>query len=199
MRWLLAFCVLMGSAQAGFVEFSANFWQNRQVYGANQDSSTLSQTYALGWAWYLWRYTALEFTGQRQRNLVTENDPVDLSATEQIVSSRNEVITNTYSVGIKQSLAPQKSRIIPAITAGYAKQYVSGQTRYVVDDAGSVEKFTVEDEDNIQDSCFAGASLRLRVTEFFGLMGSFRSIMEGCDTAKFSDNTQVTAGLSWIF
>ncbi len=193
---MLIFC---HSAQARYVELSANYWQSRQIYGKGEESSNLSQTYAAAWAWYLWKYTGLEFSAQRQRNLITDNDPSTVSGGDIIVSSRNEVITDTFSVGIKQSLASSKSRIIPALTLGYAKQIINSSTRYVVDQSGTVDKYTLEAKEQKVDSCFLGGSLRLRLTEFSGITSSFKSIMANCDSAKFSNNTQLTAGLSWIF
>lgn len=196
---LLLLLSIITSAHAAYYEVSANFWQNRQVYGASKDSSNLSQVYSTGVAWYVWQLTALEFMAQRQRNLITENDPVDTAGGDQVVSSRNEVVTDTFSLGVKQALTSPKARIIPAVTMGYAKQILQGRTRYVVQQSGSVEQFTVEDDRRTQDSCFAGVSLRLRLTEFSGITGSYRSIMPNCDTDMFSDNTQFSTGLSWMF
>jgi hypothetical protein len=184
---------------AGYVDLSANVWQNRQLYGATNTSSNLSQTFSVGWAWFMWPKTALELMGQRQRSLITENDPVSLGGSDVVVSSRNEVLTDTLSVGIKQNLASSQASIVPAITFGYAKQILQGKTRYVVNDGTTTTSYILEEESNDQDSCFLGASLRFKITQFFGIMSSFRSIMPKCDTQKMSDNTQLTAGISWIF
>lgn len=199
MKWIVFVVFLPVSSFAGYVDFSANFWQNRQLYGNANTSSNLSQTYSAGWAWFMWPRTAIEFMAQRQRSLITENDPVSLGGADIVVSSRNEVVTDTFSVGLKQNLTSTQSPIVPALTLGYAKQILEGKTRYVVNDGSTTDSFTLEDGSNSQDSCFAGASLRFRITQFFGIMSSFRSIMPKCDTSKISDNTQVTAGISWIF
>jgi hypothetical protein len=150
-------------------------------------------------AGFIWRYTALELNAQRQRTLITENDPTVLSGSEVIVSSRNEVLADTYSIGIKQNLSSSQAVIVPAITMGYAKQILEGKTRYVIDDSGTTSRFTLDEGEKVQDSCYAGASLRLRLAQLFGITTSLRSIMPKCDTNKFTDNTQFTAGLSWIF
>ncbi|MBY0517648.1 MAG: hypothetical protein K2P81_12100 [Bacteriovoracaceae bacterium] len=199
MRWIFMMLLFCQSALASYVELSANYWQSRQIYGQSEESSNLSQTYSGAWAWYLWQFTGFEFSAQRQRNLITDNEPSTVSGGDIIVSSRNEVVTDTFSIGIKQSLATSKSRIIPALTLGYAKQIINSSTRYVVDQSGTVSKYTLESKEQNVDSCFLGASLRLRLTEFSGITSSFKSIMANCNTAKFSNNTQVTAGLSWIF
>lgn len=199
MRWIAVVLFFPLTCLAGYVDLSANFWQNRQLYGNSNTSSNLSQTYSAGWAWFMWPTTAIEFMAQRQRSLITENDPVSLSGTDTVVSSRNEVVTDTFSIGLKQNLTSTKSPIVPALTFGYAKQILEGKTRYVVSDGVATDSFVLEEGSNNQDSCFVGASLRFRVTQFFGIMSSFRSIMPNCDTAKISDNTQLTSGISWIF
>ncbi len=199
MKALFILLLLPQLVFAGYVDLSANFWQNRQLYGATNTSSNLSQTYSVGWAWFMWPTTALEIMGQRQRSLITENDPVGLGGSDVVVSSRNEVLTDTLSLGLKQNLASPQSSIVPALTFGYAKQILQGKTRYVVNDGTTTNSFVLEDDSNNQDSCFVGASLRFKITQFFGIMSSFRSIMPKCDTKKMSDNTQLTAGISWIF
>lgn len=199
MKWMALVLLFPLSSRAGYVDLSANFWQNRQLYGSTNTSSNLSQTYSAGWAWFMWPRTAIEFMAQRQRSLITENDPVTLSGTDTVVSSRNEVVTDTFSIGLKQNLASTQSPIVPALTLGYAKQILEGRTRYVVSDGTATNSFVLEEGSNIQDSCFFGASIRFRVTQFFGIMSSFRSIMPKCDTSNISNNTQLTAGISWIF
>ncbi len=199
MKALLFLLFIPSAGFAGYIDLSANFWQNRQLYGASNTSSNLSQTYSVGWAWFLLPKTALEVMGQRQRSLITENDPVGLGGTDVVVSSRNEVLTDTISLGIKQNLASAQGSIVPAVTFGYAKQILQGKTRYVVTDGSTTNSFVLEEASNNQDSCFVGASLRFKITQFFGIMSSFRSIMPKCDTDNMSDNTQLTAGISWIF
>lgn len=200
MKLVLCFLFLISqSTHAGYVDLSANFWQNRQLYGSNNTSSNLSQTYSVGWAWFMWPKTALEFMAQKQRSLITENDPVNVGGSDVVVSSRNEVLTDTFSVGLKQNLTSSQASIVPAITFGYAKQILQGKTRYVVSDGTTTSSFILEEDGTNQDSCFVGASLRFKITQFFGIMSSFRSIMPKCETDKISDNTQLTAGISWIF
>jgi hypothetical protein len=199
MRYFWVLALFSNMAMASYVDLSANFWQNRQIYGSAGDSSNLSQTFSAGWSWFLWEMTAVEFMAQRQKSLITENDPVSLAANETVVSSRNEVVTDTFSLGFRQNLMPRDSVIVPAITFGYAKQVIESKTRYVIDDNGAVSSFILEDGQDAVDSCYVGGSLRFRLTRFLGLMSSFRSVMPKCDTSKITDNTQLTAGISWIF
>lgn len=209
MKSLLILAIMMiSSASYSYVDFNLSYsFSMRKVEGVDESGEvsdengsavTTSNGYGVNIAWYIWEYTALELN-YSETTEVLRDDREASSGDITIKELESEVKTKVAGVGLRQSFASRKSRIIPSISLGYAKYTTSGVSRYLLDDNGTERKLEIEQDQQEFSSSYASASLKFRLTKFMGLTLGAKTIMPDFDTSQASNNVTYSAGFSWIF
>jgi hypothetical protein len=108
-------------------------------------------------------------------------------------------VQKVQGVGLRQSFAGRKARIIPSLSLGYAKLTTSGETTYYLEESGVPDVISYSDEQQTENSGYITFQLRLRLTQLMALTFSGRSVMPDFDTSQLSNNVSYSAGFSWVF
>jgi hypothetical protein len=204
---LLILCSLSTSALA-YVDLSLNYTFSKSRVAADETDEepdpgaavTTTQGYSAVWAWYIWEYTALEFNySETTRHLLDDREAATDDDTLTIKKIDSTMMTEVAGVGIRQSFANRKARIIPSISLGYAKYTTSGVSKYLLDDNGTEEEIEIEKDKEVLSSSYAAVSIRFRFTQFMGLTLGAKTVMPDFETDKAADNMTYSAGLSWVF
>ena len=183
-------------------ELSGSFGYQKNVFGENKESDIVTRSYSGSVAFYFWTRTALEFNFFHNREDTTNKSSIPVSGTDvEVREIQNQVTTNVYGIGLRQSLAPRNAIIRPLISLGYAKQYISDVTEYTFFDTGTNEQFKFNDgqTETEDDSIFATFSLELQITRGISLKGSVRSVFRAFEFDQASENLKYTAGFTWMF
>lgn len=183
-------------------ELSVDYGYKSSVYGTERQNRLETTSYTVGVANYLFGLTAIELNYTTDEEITTSNDVVPVSdygiSQVKYVSS---IDTKVYGVGLRQSFAPYRSRFIPALSIGYAKQFAVSQatTTYKVDSTN--EQFSYEGLKTTEryDSLFATFSLSIKFTKLFSIKGSVKTVFPAFDWNKARDDLRYTAGVVWIF
>lgn len=205
----LILLITLGATQA-YVDLSLSYTFSRNVIEGEEDPTdpdadvgkAISSTegYSAVWAWYIWEYTAMELSYSQSTNRVEDDRETATDDETIIVTSVDSTVKTTVSgMGIRQSFADRKSRIIPSISIGYAEFVTSGSTVYTIDNNGTEETLTIEKETQKQSSSYATLQIRIRLTELMGLSLAAKTVMPEFDTSKAQNNVTYSAGFSWIF
>jgi hypothetical protein len=206
MKCIIVGLLLLPSLAFSYVDLNLGYsFSVRQVDGIATDSNpdpgsaqTKSTGYTANWAWYIWEYTALEFNFSHTTERLLDNRQVsDGSIT--IISVDSTVITQVQGVGIRQSFASRKSRIIPSLSIGYAKYTTSGSSTYTLNDGTTEVDLKIQQDQVVFSSSYAAFSLRFKITDLMGLTVSAKTIMPDFETDQAENNVTYSAGLSWIF
>ena len=206
MKCIIVGLLLLPSLAFSYVDLNLGYsFSVRQVDGIATDSNpdpgsaqTKSTGYTANWAWYIWEYTALEFNFSHTTERLIDNRQVsDGSIT--IISVDSTVITQVQGVGIRQSFASRKSRIIPSLSIGYAKYTTSGSSTYTLNDGTTEVDLKIQQDQVVFSSSYAAFSLRFKITDLMGLTVSAKTIMPDFETDQAENNVTYSAGLSWIF
>lgn len=212
MKSFLLICFLLySSISFSYVDFNLSYtFSIRQIDGVETDSNpepgsakATTSGYTINWAWYMWEYTALElnYSETTQRLLddrevaTTDSDGDPFTIKEQ----DSTVVTQTSGVGIRQSFANRKARIIPSIAIGYAQYTTSGSTKYIFDFNNTESEYEEQQDKEVFGSSYASFSLRFRFTELMGLTLAAKTVMPEFDTDQASNNVTYSAGFSWLF
>jgi hypothetical protein len=183
-------------------ELSGSFGYQKNVFGENKKSNIVTRSYSGSVAFYFWTRTAIEFNFFHNREDTTNKSSIPVSGTDiEVREIQNQVTTNVYGIGLRQSLAPRNAIIRPLISLGYAKQYISDVTEYTFFDTGTSEQFKFNDgqTESKDDSIFATFSLELQITRGISLKGSVRSVFRAFEFDRASENLKYTAGFTWMF
>jgi hypothetical protein len=183
-------------------ELSANFNYQRQMYGLDRQNKSVERIYAGSWALYLWSTTALEFNFTQDDDIVTENESIDITGTQlEITSVQTRNRTRVYGLGLRQLLAPKDAFLLPSLSLGYAKQFVSGSTEYTLKDNSdnSTLSLMVPNNKSRIDSAFATFTLRFRLTRTFTINGSVNTVFKAMEFNQAKDYLKYSAGFSWFF
>lgn len=208
----LALFFLASSAEA-YVEIGLNYSYRQQINDGVETSTnpepgevtSSTKIYGLSWAWYIWEYTALELNYSQSLNTVI--DTRELSSTDSgtgttttFTQLTSEVKSQAQGVGLRQSFANRKARIIPSLSIGYAKLTSSGETtyQYKVNDVEQ-EDATLPQPQESENSAYVSVSLRIKLTQLMGLTFMGKSILPDFDTAELDKNIAYNAGFSWVF
>lgn len=188
-------------SHAGIYELDFDFGYDRQIYGVSRQNSAVSRNYSVGFSSYLFNLTALDFSLSNSQDITSENDRYTVAVGYDVVAQQNRVKTNVYGVGIKQMLAGRGSRIIPVISAGYARVFVTSSGDITVEDTSSLVRSVVNLTETKQsyNSAFGAFSLQLKLTDRFSIKGSVKAIVPNFEFSKARDNIKYTAGFSWVF
>lgn len=199
--FLLYICLLPITSIAGIYEFNFDFGYDRQIYGANRQNSSVSRNYSIGFSSYLFDKTALDFNFSDNQDVTTQNDRYTVATGLDVISQQNKMRTNVYGVGLKQMLAGRGSRIIPVISAGYARQFTTSNGDITAENTVTKAQtvyYLVETKQRY-NSVFGSFSLQLKLTERFSLKGSVRTLIPAFEFDKAKDNLKYLVGFSWIF
>jgi hypothetical protein len=179
-----------------YVDFSANFFYTKEIFGEN-DNVNRSRNYNVTWAWYMFSTTALELNYSEAQSTYQNNDDVTVATNVVIKQSINQVFTDSYSIGIRQSFAPRTSRFIPSISASWSNQKQEGFNTYTIDNNGTVTDLKETTGIVEQSSMSAAVMLTIKFTQFFGMNFMGRKFFPKDDTIK--ESAQFSAGINWLF
>jgi len=188
--------LIFSNVASSYVDFSANFFYTKEIFGEN-DNVNRSRNYNVTWAWYMFSMTALELNYSEASSTYENNDEVTLSGTLKIKQSINQVLTDSYSIGIRQSFAGRTSRFIPSLSVSWSNQKQEGFNTYKIDDNGTLSELKETTGIIEQSSVSAAAMLTIKFTQFFGMNFMGRKFFPKDD--KIKQSIQFSAGINWLF
>ncbi len=197
---ILFFIIFLAWCQSAFaiIELSGGFGYDRQVYGSGRDSKNIGRTYRGALAFYFWKLTAIEFNYSLSDDIITDNQRKNLATNFDIISQQDRVQTTVYGIGIRQALTNRKSFIQPVISMGYAKEFTTGTTSYLIENAGVVSPLEFSIEDSREDSVFGTFTLRFNITQRLTMNGSVQTVFPWWEPEESKDNVYYSAGFSWF-
>jgi hypothetical protein len=186
---------------AAVFEFDFDFGYDKQIYGANRQNSVVSRNYSIGFSSYLFDLTALDLNVSNTLDITTQNDRYTVATAVDVVSQQNKVHTKVYGIGLKQMLAGRGSRIIPVISAGYAREFVTSDGDITAENTTTKAQtvYYLTQTKQRYNSVFGSFSLQLKLTERFSLKGTVRTLFPAFEFNKAKDNVKYLFGFSWVF
>ena len=164
------------------------------------EAITVTEGYAINWAWYMWAYTALELNYSQSNQILTDTRETSTSDSTVVIKGvESTIITIVQGAGIRQSFASQKATIIPSLSIGYAKMITSGKTDYDLDVSGTSTVLSLKRDEETYNSSYASFQLRIRLTQLMGLTFAAKTVMPDFDTKQAENNLTYSAGFSWVF
>jgi hypothetical protein len=188
--------VFIFNTASAYVDFSANFFYTKEIFGEN-DNVNRSRNYNVTWAWYMFSTTALELNYSEAQSTYENNDEVTVATNVKIKQSINQVLTDSYSIGIRQSFAARTSRFIPSISASWSNQKQEGFNTYKIDNNGTLVDLKETTGIVEQSSMSAAVMLTIKFTQFFGMNFMGRKFFPKDDSIK--ESAQFSAGINWLF
>ena len=210
MKLIITLLFLTISNLYAYVDLSLSYtFTQRKIQGVETDTVTqeeagqaitTSSGVSATWAWFIWEYTALEFNYSSSNERLLDDRTATDSTGLTIKQIDSLVKTEVSGVGLRQSFASRKSRIIPSLSIGYAQLTTEGTTTYTLQDGTDPEeKITIENDKETSNSGYVSFQLRFRLTKLMGLTLSARSVMPDFDTEQAENNLTYSAGFSWVF
>lgn len=193
--------LLMSTNSYALMEMGVDYAHSRKVYGSNRENNTKSTTYSGSWAIYFFTLTALELSfGQTEETTVEKSSIAIDGSTITVTGFKTIVNSKMFGIGIKQALGPKKARLRPAISLGYARQFIEDKTFINYSDSASGSSGSIQDSESSAryDSVQAAFSLQFFLSQRFSLKGSVRTIFPAFDFEKASDDIKYTIGISWF-
>ena len=193
--------LFISSNSYALMEMGVDYSYSRKVYGSNRENNTKSTTYSGSWAIYFLTLTALELSfGQTEETTVEKSSIAIDGSTITVTGFKTIVDSKMFGIGIKQALGPKKARLRPAISIGYARQFVEDKTFINYSDSASGISGSLQDSESSAryDSVQASFSLQFFLSQRFSLKGSVRTIFPAFDFDKASDDLRYSIGLSWF-
>ncbi|MFA6238292.1 MAG: hypothetical protein WC635_13245 [Bacteriovorax sp.] len=198
---LLLICFFSAQSFAAY-ELSFDFGYDRQIYGVDRQNSLVSRNYSAGISAYLFDLTAIDLNYSNTEDTNSQNDRYHITGTTfDVVAQQNRSQTDVYGIGIKQMLVGRGSRIVPVISAGYARQFVTSSGDITIENTttSSRERVNVNETKQRYNSVFGSFTLQLKMTERFSLKGTVRTLFPAFEFNKAKDNLKYLVGFSWIF
>jgi hypothetical protein len=202
------FIFISFSAEA-YVDLNLSYsFTKRKIEGIENDLSdedpgeavTTTSGVSINWAWYVWEYTALELNYSTSDERLQDNRETTTDDTTITIKQIDSLVkTQVSGVGIRQSFASRKARIIPSLSIGYAQLTTSGTTTYLLDNNGTEEELTIEQDKEVNNSGYVTFQIRFRLTQLMGLTLAAKSVMPDFDTDQAENNLTYSAGFSWVF
>jgi len=195
------FFLLATTAQA-IVEISGNFGYDKTVFGSERENYITNRTWSGVIAFYLWDRTAIEFNYTDTEEISTENTDRDIDEIGAVrLSYQQRVRRKVYGIGFRQAFADRKSRIIPLLSIGYAKQFTQddGDATYRLDSDNSVQTVSFDGISKREDSIFAAFILKFRITGGFSIQGSIKTLFPAFEYNEAKNNLKYLVGFSWMF
>lgn len=205
---LFVILILNASAVYSYVDLNLSYsLSKRRIEGTETPTNSepgsaeiTSEGATINWAWYIWKYTALEFNyGQTKENLKDNRRAITEDTSITILQVDSEVTTQIAGVGFRQSFNSRKASIQPSLSIGYAQYSTTGTTRYRIDNNGTEEKIEIVQDKNIFSSGYIAFAVKFKLTELMGLTVSAKTVMPEFDTSEAENNVTYAAGFSWIF
>ena len=209
MKWLII-CLFSLSNLYAYVDLSINYtFTKRKIDGVESTTDpdldpgqavTTTTGISATWAWYIWEYTALEFNYSKSDERLEDDRQATDSSGLKIKSIESLVKTEVSGVGLRQSFASRKARIIPSLSVGYAQLTTEGTTTYTIQDGTDPEEdVTIENDKETFNSGYVSLGLRFRLTKLMGLSLTARAVMPDFDTDQAENNLTYSTGFSWVF
>ena len=197
---LLVFLISSQSWAAGF-EFDFDFGYDKQIYGSNRQDSVVSRNYSVGISTYLFDLTAIDLSVSNSKDITTQNDRYTVATGIDVIAQQNRVDTKVFGLGIKQMLADRRSRIVPVISVGYAREFVTSDGDITTENTTTLahKTYNLTETKDRENSVFAGFTLQLRLTERFSLKATAKTLFPAFEFNKAKDNVKYSIGFSWIF
>lgn len=212
MQKILIIVIILISSSSAFAYVDLNLsysYTKRRVEGVDTSGSSdpdfgeaISTTsgYYVNWAWYVFDYTALELNySESDERLKDDREVIDTASGLTIKEVNSVIKTTVKGVGIRQSFANRKSAFIPSLAIGYANLTTTGNTKYLISNAGTDYTLTYKRNKEVYNSSYITASLAIRLTELMRLTLSAKSVMPDMDTSQANNNLTYSAGFSWLF
>lgn len=209
MRKLILLLLFTSFSAKAYVDLNISYsFTKRKIEGiedelSNEDPGeavTTTSGVSVTWAWYIWEYTALELNYSSSDERLTDNRETATSDSTITIKEIDSLVrTQVSGVGIRQSFASRKARIVPSLSIGYAQLTTSGETTYVLDNSGAEERLTIEKDKEVNNSGYVTFQLRFRLTQLMGLTLAAKSVMPDFDTEQAENNLIYSAGFSWAF
>jgi hypothetical protein len=187
---LIAFIIFPINAFSA-LEVAFDFGYNKQIYGVSRQNSC-----------YLFDLTAIDLNYSNNLDITSQNDRyINAIAGYDVVAQQNRMLTNVYGLGLKQMLAGRNSRIVPIISAGYAREFVTsaGDITFENNTTKAQTRVNLTESKQRYNSVFGAFILQIKLTERFSLKGSVKTLFPAFEFSKARDNLKYSAGFSWIF
>lgn len=193
--------LFINQAEALIYEIGLDFSYDKQIYGNNRLNSQTSRTYSGGVSTYLFETTALDLNYSSSKDITTQNEVYDAGGGFDLVGQQNRVETNVYGIGVKQMLLPRKYRLMPLVSVGYARQFITYETDLTLENrATDIRTSGSSGESKARvDSMFGAFILQYKMTDRLSIKGSVKTIFPSADWNKARDNIKYAFGISWIF
>jgi hypothetical protein len=198
---ILALAVFPITSFAIVNEIAFDFGYDRTIYGLQRQNSTVSRTYSGSLSTYIFDYTAIDLSASRNQDITSENERYNVATGIDLIGQQNRVKSQVFGIGLKQMFAPRTARLVPGISLGYAKQFLSYDSDLTVEDTTTKAQAKIYRATTKQriDSVFGTFSLQLRMTERLGLKASVKTLFPAFKLDKARDNVKYSFGFSWIF
>ena len=197
------FILLMFSAKtfAGVYEFDFDFGYDKQIYGSNRQDSVVSRNYSAGISSYLFDLTAIDLSFSNTSDITSQNDRYTVATGYDVVAQQNRVDTKVFGLGIKQMLAGRGSRIIPVVSVGYAREFVTSDGDVTVENTSTLVRtpYYLTETKQKANSVFGSFSLQIKLTDRFSLKGTMKTLFPAFSFNKAKDNLKYSFGFSWVF
>jgi hypothetical protein len=197
---LLLALLFTGQAHA-LMELSGSFSYDKTVYGDQRQNKITNRTWAGGVAIFLFNSTALELNYSNSEEETIENEVIPLSGFNvSVVGTQQTVQNEVFGVGLRQVLGHRKARIVPSISLGYAKQFITSWSDATYrDDSTLAELTTTSDPTKSRtDSVFGTFTVKLNLTQRLSLTGSVNTLFKAFETDQARDNLKYRVGFSWV-
>lgn len=193
--------ILTTTSAHALVELSGDYSYSRRVYGVDQDNEMVSTTTSGSIAVFLLNFLALEFNYGKSNQNVTEYPNILASGTTLTLTEyNNKVISETWGIGVRFSLAPQKARLRPDVSIGYANQSVTDSSTYTFVDSSDSSTLVAPGTTTRykSDSVFGSFALNFRLTERLKLKTGVKTIFPAFKWDEAKDYLKYSIGFTWI-
>lgn len=197
---LLLALLFTGQAHA-LMELSGSFSYDKTVYGDQRQNKITNRTWAGGVAIFLFNSTALELNYSNSEEETIENEVIPLSGFNvSVVGTQQTVQNEVFGVGLRQVLGHRKARIVPSISLGYAKQFITSWSDATYRDDSTLAELTTSSDPTKSrtDSVFGTFTVKLNLTQRLSLTGSVNTLFKAFETDQARDNLKYRVGFSWI-
>jgi hypothetical protein len=185
-----------------FFEIDGDFSYNKQIYGANKNNSIVSRAYSAGFSNYIFSTTAIDFNFTYSKDITSNNDRYNITGyTVDHTADQSRVVTSVYGVGVKQMLAPKGAFLVPIISFGYAREFVTSDSdsTYLNTATSTSFKYTASTSKAVYNSVFGTFMLQLHFTEALSFKAAVKTLFPAFEFNKAKENLKYSVGFSWIF
>lgn len=181
------------------LQYSASKTESIQDPNIEGEIISENQTLSVGWAWYIWEYTALELNYSKSKYTQTNTRRQQVDPTFILTKLVSVTETEVKGAGLRFSLAKRNSFILPTFSVGYALLTTSGQTQYDYELSNVPGSNEYDDPEQESSSSYISAGLKFNITKLMGLQFNAKTVMEDFKLSEADKNITYLAGLSWVF